>query len=139
MGVDYRAVNGYIYISVNPVTDPAKIGERAEYFQKRAGYYYANWNELYAKWRGRMEALIAEITELPVPDLPEYEPDEVAFEGKNSAFLDVIANYSRALRLAEQMWQNHFEFLLLGYGAYLTFSDYCKRTCPTSPSSTSRR
>ena len=133
MGVDYRAVNGYIYISVNPVTDPAKIGERAEYFQKRAGYYYANWDELYAKWRGRMEALIAEITELPVPDLPEYEPDEVAFEGKNSSFLDVIANYSRALRLAEQMWQNHFEFLLLGYGAYLTFSDYCRAHLPDIP------
>ena len=29
MGVDYRIVNGYVYITVNPVTDPAKIGERA--------------------------------------------------------------------------------------------------------------
>ena len=29
MGIDYRVVNGYIYISGNPVTDPAKIGERA--------------------------------------------------------------------------------------------------------------
>ena len=27
-----------------------------------------------------MEALIAEITDLQVPDLPEYEPDEVVFE-----------------------------------------------------------
>jgi pyruvate,water dikinase len=133
MGVDYRSVNGYIYISVNPVTDPAKIGERAEFFQKRAGYYFANWNDLYAKWRTRMEALIAEMTELPVPDLVEYEPDEVAFEGKRSAFLDVIANYSKALRLCEQMWQNHFEFLLLGYGAYLTFSDYCKAHLPDIP------
>jgi pyruvate, water dikinase len=133
MGVDYRVVNGYIYISVNPVTDPAKIGERAEFFQKRAGYYFANWNDLYAKWRTRMEALIAEVTELPVPDLVEYEPDEVAFEGKRSAFLDVIANYNQALRLCEQMWQNHFEFLLLGYGAYLTFSDYCKAHLPDIP------
>ncbi len=38
MGIDYRCVNGYIYISGNPVTDPAKIAERAEFFQKRAGY-----------------------------------------------------------------------------------------------------
>ena len=29
MGIDYRAVNGYIYISGNPVTDPDKIAERA--------------------------------------------------------------------------------------------------------------
>src|SRR6478752_2508571 len=31
MGIDYRCVNGYIYISGNPVTDPAKIAERAEF------------------------------------------------------------------------------------------------------------
>ena len=29
MGVDYRVVNGYVYISPNPVTDPDKIAERA--------------------------------------------------------------------------------------------------------------
>ena len=37
MGIDWRCINGYIYISGNPVTDPAKIAERAEFFQKRAG------------------------------------------------------------------------------------------------------
>ena len=41
-----------------------KIAERVEYFQRRAGYYYENWDELYGKWRAKMEALIAEITEL---------------------------------------------------------------------------
>ena len=40
MGIDYRIVNGYVYISGNPVTDPAKIAERAEFFQRRAGHYY---------------------------------------------------------------------------------------------------
>ncbi len=30
MGIDYRVVNGYVYISGNPVTDPDKIAERAE-------------------------------------------------------------------------------------------------------------
>ena len=29
MGVDYRVVNGYVYISPNPVTDPDKMAERA--------------------------------------------------------------------------------------------------------------
>ena len=64
MGIDYRIVNGYIYISGNPVTDPDKIAERAEFFQKRAGYYFENWDELYGKWRAKMEALIAELDEL---------------------------------------------------------------------------
>jgi pyruvate,water dikinase len=31
------------------------------------------------------------------------------------------------------MWQHHFEFLLLGYGAYLTFSDLCKSALPDIP------
>ena len=34
MGIDYRIVNGYVYISGNPVTDPAKMAERAEFFSE---------------------------------------------------------------------------------------------------------
>jgi pyruvate, water dikinase len=134
MGIDYRCVNGYIYISGNPVTDPAKIAERAEFFQKRAGYYFQNWSELYGKWRAKMEALIKELGELQVPDLPEYEPDEVAFgDDRNTAFYEVLDAYPRALRLADMMWQHHFEFLLLGYGAYGTFVEFCKSHLPDIP------
>jgi pyruvate,water dikinase len=133
MGIDYRVVNSYIYISVNPVTDPAKIAERAEFFQKRAGHYFQNWDELYAKWRVKMDALLKEIMELEVPDLPEYEPDEVVFGDENTSFYKVIDAYSRTLRTCELMWQHHFEFLLLGYGAYLTFSDFCKQALPDIP------
>ncbi len=134
MGIDYRCVNGYIYISGNPVTDPAKIAERAEFFQKRAGYYFQNWSELYGKWRVKMEALIRELGELEVPELPEYEPDEVAFgEDRNTAFYELLTAYGRALRLADLMWQHHFEFLLLGYGAYGTFAEFCKAKLPDIP------
>jgi pyruvate,water dikinase len=28
------------------------------------------------------------------------------------------------------MWHHHFEFLLLGYGAYMTFFDFCKKAFP---------
>jgi pyruvate, water dikinase len=134
MGIDYRCVNGYIYISGNPVTDPAKIAERAGFFQKRAGYYFQNWSELYGKWRAKMEALIRELGELTVPDLPEYEPDEVAFgEDRNTAFYEVLDAYPRALRLGDLMWQHHFEFLLLGYGAYGTFVEFCKGHLPDIP------
>jgi pyruvate,water dikinase len=133
MGIDYRVVNSYIYISVNPVTDPAKIAERAEFFQKRAGYYFQNWNELYAKWRGKMEALLDELMALEVPGLPDYEPDEVVFGDENTSFYKVLDAYTRTLRMCELMWQHHFEFLLLGYGAYLTFSDFCKQALPDIP------
>lgn len=134
MGIDYRIVNGYVYISGNPVTDPEKIGERAEFFQKRAGHYYENWAELYGRWRAKMEALIAELRALEVPELPEYERDEVAMrDDRNTAFYEVLDRYGRALRLGDLMWQNHFEFLLLGYGAYATFADFCKGHLPDIP------
>jgi pyruvate,water dikinase len=134
MGIDYRVVNGYVYISGNPVTDPEKIAERAVFFQKRAGYYYENWTELYGKWRSKMEALIQELDDLAVPDLPEYEPDEVAFgEDRNTAFYEVLDAYGRVLRLGDLMWQHHFEFLLLGYGAYGTFVELCKAHLPDIP------
>jgi pyruvate, water dikinase len=134
MGIDYRIVNGYVYISGNPVTDPEKIAERATFFQSRAGYYYANWTELYGKWQHKMQALITELQALRVPDLPEYEPDEVAFgDDRNTAFYEVLDAYSRALRLGDLMWQHHFEFLLLGYGAYATFAEFCKTHLPDIP------
>jgi pyruvate,water dikinase len=134
MGIDWRVINGYIYITGNPVTDPAKIAERAEFFQKRAGYYFQNWTDLYGKWRERMEALIRELDELRVPDLPEYEPDDIAFgEERNTSFYETLDAYSRALRLGDRMWQNHFEFLLLGYGAYSTFAELCKAQLPDIP------
>jgi pyruvate,water dikinase len=133
MGIDYRIVNGYVYITPNAVTEPEKIAERAQFFEKRAGYYFQNWDELYARWRVKMDALIAEITELRVPELREYEPDEVAFEDRDTAFYAVLDAWSRTLRMHERMWQHHFEFLLLGYGAYLTFSDFCKAALPEIP------
>jgi pyruvate,water dikinase len=134
MGIDYRAVNGYIYISANPVTDPEQIAERAGFFQRRAGHYYENWDGLYAKWRTKMEALIAELGELRVPDLPKYEPDEVAFaDDRNTAFYELLDAYGRCLRLLDLMWQHHFEFLLLGYGAYATFAQFCKDNLPDIP------
>ena len=134
MGIDYRVVNGYIYISANPVTDPAKIAERAEFFQRRAGYYYSNWDQLYARWREKVQALIDEVTNLRVAELPEYEADEVMFDDtRNSAFIDLLDGFQRTLRLGELMWQQHFEFLLLGYGAYATFADLCKSNLPDIP------
>jgi len=118
MGIDYRVVNSYIYISVNPVTDPAKIAERAEFFQKRAGYYFQNWNELYGKWRGKMDALLEELMALEVPDLPDYEPDEVVFGDENTSFYKVLDAYSRCLRMSSSCGST-------------TSSSCCSGTAPT--------
>src|SRR5246500_4193294 len=60
LGIDYRIINGRIYIGGNAVTDPAEIARRTEEFHKRAFYYYANWERLYDQWRGKMLTLIHE-------------------------------------------------------------------------------
>src|ERR671919_1714957 len=133
MGVDYRIVNGYVYISPNPVTDPEKIAERAGYFEKRAGHYFQNWDDLYAGWRTKMKGLNREVESIAVPDLPEYEPDEVVFGDRNLSNVDLLRAYSHALRCAEMMWQHHFEFLLLGYGAYHTFAEFIRGALPDIP------
>ena len=59
LGIDYRIINGRVYIGGNAVTDPAEIARRTEEFQQRAFYYYENWERLYAQWREKMLALIA--------------------------------------------------------------------------------
>src|SRR6185437_4164261 len=84
-------------------------------------------------WREKMDALIAAITELRVPELTEYEPDAIAFEDLPTSYHDVLDAYRRTLQMQDTLWQHHFEFLLLGYGAYLTFSDFCKAALPEIP------
>ncbi len=133
MGIEYRIVNGYVYISGNPITDPDKIAERAEFFQRRAGYYFEHWDELYQRWKEKMQALIAEVTNLRVPDLPEYHSDDLMVDGRNTAFYEVLDAYGRLLRCGDLAWQHHFELLMLGYGAYMTFADFCRTHLPDIP------
>src|SRR5437660_11630605 len=62
LGIEHRIVNGRVYITAIPVTDPEEIGRRAEIFGERASYYYENWDSLYEGWKTRMQALISEIS-----------------------------------------------------------------------------
>src|ERR1700756_2965167 len=74
LGIDHRIINGRVYIGGNAVTDPAEIARRSAEFQKRAFYYYENWERLYARWREKMLALIGDARALPKLELPEFEP-----------------------------------------------------------------
>ncbi|MBS1239758.1 MAG: PEP-utilizing protein mobile subunit, partial [Proteobacteria bacterium] len=38
--------------------------------------------------------------------------------------------YQKQIEGYHRMWHHHFEFLLLGYGAYMTFFDFCKKAFP---------
>ena len=131
LGIDHRIINGRVYIGGNAVTDPTEIARRTEEFQKRAFYYYENWERLYAQWREKMLRLIGDAQALPSPQLPELEPLEHVRAGRgvasNHELLDV---YQKTLEGYFRMWHHHFEFLLLGYGAYMTFFAFCKKAFP---------
>jgi pyruvate, water dikinase len=131
LGIDYRIINGRIYIGGNAVTDPVEIARRTEEFKQRGFYYYGNWERLFDQWKTKMMTLIRETENLPKPVIPEFEPLSNVHAGhgvaSNHYLLDI---YQRTLEGYFRMWQYHFEFLLLGYGAYLTFFDFCKKAFP---------
>src|SRR5258708_6130240 len=131
LGIDHRIINGRVYIGGNAVTDPAEIARRTEEFQKRAFYYYANWEKLYAQWREKMMKLIRDAQALPKPELPEFEPLAHVHAGRGVASNHYLLDtYQKTLEGYFRMWHHHFEFLLLGYGAYLTFFGFCKQAFP---------
>ena len=131
LGIDQRIINGRVYIGGNAVTDPAEIARRTEEFQKRAFHYYANWEPLYAQWKDKMMALIRESQAMPKPELPEFEPLAHVHAGRGIASnQDLLVTFQRTIEGYFRMWHHHFEFLLLGYGAYLTFFDFCKKAFP---------
>ena len=43
---------------------------------------------------------------------------------------DLLEIYQKTLEGYFRMWHHHFEFLLLGYGAYMTFFAFCKKAFP---------
>jgi pyruvate,water dikinase len=131
MGIEYRIVNGRVYITANPVLDEAKQAERLQHFQERAGYYYANWDRLYGEWQQRIEKLIADIEAVEVPQLGELDDLEVITSARGFASNHLVReNYHRCIDLYSKMWHHHTEFLQLGYGAYVVFFEFCKQAFP---------
>lgn len=134
LGVDHRIVNGRVYITASPVTDPAEIGRRLGIFQERAGHYYENWTTLYGQWEQRLKGLIAEIDGIKVPELPEFDDEEVVFEARGIGQNHYVREaYHRTIECYSKMWHHHFEFLMLGYGAYVVFFQFCKKAFPEIP------
>jgi pyruvate, water dikinase len=131
LGIEYRLLNGYAYFSANSVTDEAAIGRRAERFARRAGYYYEHWDELYARWRDKVEQATRELATLEVPELPEFENEAVVTEGRGwGSSHALLVAYDRLFEGMDRVLQYHFEFLNLGYGAYLAFYELCREVFP---------
>ena len=134
LGVDYRVLNGYAYLSPVGVADPAEIEARVPHFLERAGFYFQNWATLYEQWMGKIRGLIGEMEALSFAPLPDKEDLAVVTEGRGlGSGFELQRNYHRLVDLALQLWQYHFEFLNLGYAAYLDFFGFCKQAFPSIP------
>jgi pyruvate, water dikinase len=131
LGIEHRVVNGYVYITSNEVSDPVEIEKRLETFLPRIGYYYANWDMLVERWQAEVDARIAELTALEVPRLSELEDEqELIHDHKLGSNYRLMAAYDQAIHLYNELNQLHFELLLLAYGAYLTFFQFCQGAFP---------
>jgi len=140
LGIEHRIINGRIYITANPVTEPSEIQRRLAIFQERAGHYYENWEKLFRDWKVRMENLIHELEALLVPKLPEFDDAEVVAKAKGIGQNHYCREtFHRVTELFSKMWHHHFEMLMLGYGAYLVFFDFCKKAFPETADQTVAR
>ena len=134
LGIEYRILNGRVYITSHGVTDPAEIGKRLAEFQKRAGHYYANWDSLFGGWKKKLVPLIEELKAIEVPKLDELEPESTALTAHGIPRNHYLREaWHRTIELYSKMWNYHFEFLMLGYGAYVVFFQFCKQAFPEIP------
>ena len=131
LGIEHRVVNGYVFITSNEVSDPAEIQKRLEVFLPRIGFYYENWDTLVDRWQAEVDRRIEELGALEVPRLPELEDEqELIHDHRLGSNYRLIAAYERCLQLYNELNQLHFELLLLAYGAYLTFFQFCQQAFP---------
>src|SRR5690606_22989453 len=103
-------------------------------FMERAGYYYKNWDSLEARWKKKMEATIRELEALKIPRLEEMEDMSVVTDaiGTSNGY-HLLKNYDDLINLGIKCWQYHFEFLNLGYAAYVFFLDFVQKLFPSIP------
>lgn len=133
-GIDFRILYGYPFFSPISVDDPAQIEARVPVFMERAGHYFMNWNDLYESWLVKVKQNVADLAAIDFSPLPEVEPIEVITEGRGvGSGLRLMEEYSKFKALTLKCWMYHFEFLNLGYAAYLDFFGFCKKAFPGIP------
>lgn len=134
LGVDYRILNGYAYLSPVPVADESTIPERVQHFTERAGFYYGNWDDLEHKWIDKARDCVARLEAIEFPALPDMVDMEVVTSARGRSHLyDLLHAYHELIDLALELWQYHFEFLNLGYAAYLDYFMFTKTVFPDIP------
>ncbi|PRB70343.1 PEP-utilizing enzyme [Arthrobacter sp. MYb213] len=132
-GIDFRIHLGYLYMSPIPVPEE-QIAARVPEFEARIGHYFGDWENKLAAWHEKVKGTISEMEQLRFDPLPEIVPFEDITNGVGKDGSEILLeNYDRLISLTYQNWQYHFEFLNLGYIAYLDFFNFCKEVFPNIP------
>ncbi|MGW0963665.1 PEP-utilizing enzyme [Streptomyces gelaticus] len=132
-GIEFKIHMGYLYMSPVAVP-PEEIPARVPEFERRAGHYFQNWDSLLEAWHAKVRATIDEMEELRFEALPAMVPFDDIVSGKAmDGSQTLMENYDRLIALLYRNWQYHFEFLNLGYLAYLDFFGFCKEAFPGIP------
>jgi pyruvate,water dikinase len=132
-GIEFKIHLGYLYMSPVPVPGD-QIAARVPEFERRAGHYFQNWATLLEGWRTKVRATIDDMEALSFRSLPEMVPFEDIVSGRAKDGSEVLMEgFDRLIALCYQNWQYHFEFLNLGYLAYLDFFGFCKGLFPGIP------
>lgn len=132
-GIEFRVHLGYLYMSPIPVPEE-EIAARVPEFEARIGHYFQNWQPLLDQWHTKVKDTLNEMESIEFKPLPDMVPmqdiqDGVGKDGSER----LLEDYDRLIQLAYQNWQYHFEFLNLGYIAYLDFFNFCKEVFPNIP------
>lgn len=132
-GIEFRVHLGYLYMSPIPVPDD-QVADRVPEFQARITHYFQNWDSMLEDWKVKVRGTIDELESLTFNPLPDMVPMADIESGKAMDGSEILLeNYDRLIALAYRNWQYHFEFLNLGYIAYLDFFNYCKEVFPDIP------
>ncbi len=135
LGVDIRYLNGHMYLS--PVRRHRPRRDRgAGAGVRRAGRLLlrATGPTLYDAWMDKIKGVIAELEAIDFQPLPHREDMAVITEGRGIGSGQLMMfEYDKLVQLTAKLWAHHFEFLNLGYAAYLDFFGFCKQVWPSIP------
>lgn len=129
-GMNWRFIRGYgINVNLPPITDPKVNEQRRANFEKKLNYVVSNWENLYAKWKKDVEALIEDIRAIEIPaQLPDEEDPSILFEAKGiTSGTDLLLKFDRVIDNLLTIWDGYqFNYLGAGYAAYMALMFFLK-------------
>ena len=130
-GLDHRMLYGNSYLSSTPITDPELVGERAQQFEKRAGHYFANWDEMMESLRKRHMENSEAMSKITFEDLPNVvdESEVTSYKG-TYCYTEMEIKWRKMVDLWEIGFDYHFEAFNIAHAAHLAFADVCKNNFP---------